>query len=63
MSPIRKLSWRRAVICSMKVQRRALLLGVVRNAAEEFLKESKGQSIDLTSKNKPKREERETMMI
>lgn len=46
-------------MCSMKVQPCALLLGVVRNAAESFLKESKGQPIDLTSKNKPKREERE----
>lgn len=42
----------------MKVQPRALLLGVV-TVQQEFLKESKGQSGDLTSQNKPKREERE----
>lgn len=40
----------------MKVQSRALLLGVVRNAAQRFLKESEVRPIDLTSKNKLKRE-------
>lgn len=41
---------------SMKVQSRALPLGVVRNVAQRFLKESKVRPIDLTSKNKLKRE-------
>lgn len=42
----------------MRGRSRARRLGVVRSAAQRFLKESKVHPIDLTSKNKLKREKR-----